>query len=369
MSAFRNTPGENADAFLMDTVPQQLLARALHALPHAVVITDLTGEVLASNSMAQGILTATGTLPTAEDDHDHFIVDWQTQLAAMGETDEGIVTRSVYLPIGQGRRKLVDLFLRRLGEWHGRQTALIVIEDVAERAAMERRLVTSERLAALGRLAGRIAHELNNPLDGILRYIGLAQRVGGEDSHPYLENARNGLQRMAGIIRDMLGHTTAGTAPPDRAAVDKLLDEAITVMQPPAQALGVSVVCDIDESASTAASTALFQVFCNIIKNALDAMPGGGMLGIALRRRDGDCVLEFADSGEGIAEADIDRIFEPFYTTKSGQGAGLGLSVCRGILGRMGGTIAAANRPDAGAVITVRIPPVESAPHAEKPAE
>jgi signal transduction histidine kinase len=353
----------------MDTVPQQLLARALNALPHAVVITDLTGEILASNSAAGEILSATGRLPTTEEAHDHSVVNWQTQLAAAQETDEGVVTRSVYLPIGEGRRKLVDLFLRRLGEWHGRQTALIVVEDVAERAAMERRLVTSERLAALGRLAGRIAHELNNPLDGILRYIGLAQRVGGEESHPYLDSARNGLQRMAGIIRDMLGHTSVGTGTSDRAPVDKLLDEAITVMQPPAQAAGVSVVCDIDESASVAASTALFQVFCNVIKNALDAMPNGGMLGIALRRRDGDCVLEFADTGEGIAQADVDRIFEPFYTTKSGQGAGLGLSVCRGILGRMGGTIAATNRPDAGAVITVRIPPVESAPPADnKPA-
>ena len=351
----------------MDTVPQQLLAKALNALPHAVVITDLTGEILASNTAAREILSARGALPAAEEHHDHSVVNWQTQLAALGETGEHVTARNVYLPVGEGRRKLVDLFLRRLGEWHGHDAVLIVVEDVAERAAMERRLVASERLAALGRLAGRIAHELNNPLDGILRYIGLAQRVGGEQSQAYLENARNGLRRMAGIIHDMLGHTTGATTS-DRAPVDKLLDEAIAVMQPPAQALGVSVVCDMDESASIPAATALFQVFCNIIKNALDAMPKGGMLSIALRQRDRDCVLEFADTGDGVADADVDRIFEPFYTTKAGQGAGLGLSVCRGILGRMGGTISAANRPGTGAVITVRIPPGKSVPPGDAPA-
>jgi two-component system NtrC family sensor kinase len=110
----------------------------------------------------------------------------------------------------------------------------------------------------------------------------------------------------------------------------------------------------------------LFQVFCNIIKNALDAMPAGGLLRVQMRANGRHCVLEFNDTGCGIDPEDAERIFEPFYTTKRDQGAGLGLAVCRSILQRLGGTISAAPRSGGGTVITVRIPLARARPAAKR---
>jgi len=161
---------------------------------------------------------------------------------------------------------------------------LVLVEDVSARLSMERRQAAEERLAATGAIAAKIAHELNNPLDGVMRFLGLAQRVAGEPAGKYLDQARNGLARMAQIIRSLLDQGRPWQAAGERSPVRRLLDEAAGAMQPRAQSLGVSVVCDFDDRVDGTAEGCVFQVFCNVIKNALDAMPGGGVLTIRLRR-------------------------------------------------------------------------------------
>jgi C4-dicarboxylate-specific signal transduction histidine kinase len=234
---------------------------------------------------------------------------------------------------------------------------LIAVQDVSARVSMERRLAAGERLAAAGELAGKIAHELNNPLDGVLRYIGLARRVCGEEAEGYLEKAHVGLTRMAGVIHDLMDQASAWGSSARRQPMGRLLDEAIIAMNPRAQALGVSVVSDLADTAAADMPGNLFQVFCNVIKNALDAMPGGGLLNIRLRIEEGRYVVEFSDTGCGIAPDKAEEIFQPFYTTKPhGEGAGLGLAICREILSRAGGTITAAARGEGGTAVTVTVP-------------
>jgi len=339
----------------MGTSPLKFMAAALEALPHAVLVVDLKGKILAFNAAARAVLTIGECLPGTGREDTPAPVDWRSQLAALADGADTITARNVHWPGKGNRRMLVDVYLRRL-ETANDRAAVVLVEDVSERASMERRLVAQERMGALGRLAGRVAHELNNPLDGILRYVGLAQRAEGDKAGEYLANARSGLERMAGIIRDMLGQTATGAPGVDRAPVELLLDEAIMVMQPPALARGVALACDVAEEACTPVPQCLFQVFCNVIKNALDAMPDGGLLGVRMSRRDDNCVIEFADTGCGLAGEDTERIFEPFYTTKPGRGAGLGLAVCRSMLSRARGTITAAARTDKGAIFTVTIP-------------
>jgi len=139
--------------------------------------------------------------------------------------------------------------------------------------------------------------------------------------------------------------------------MDKLITEAIEVMEARARAIGVASSCDFDDDASVPVPGELFGVFCNIIKNALDAMPGGGLLSIRLRRAKDSLEVTFADTGVGFQHGDAERIFEPFYTTKShGEGAGLGLAVCKDTLGRFGGTIAASQRAKGGTAFVVRLP-------------
>jgi signal transduction histidine kinase len=202
--------------------------------------------------------------------------------------------------------------------------------------------------AADGQLA-RLAHELNNPLDGVLRYVALAARVAGPDAQAYLSAARGGLLRMAGILRGAVTAGSAGVAP-----VGTLLADAVEAMRPRADAAGVAIACRGD-ARGAAAGAELYQVFCNIIKNALDAMPSGGRLDISLAAGGGEVAIEFADSGCGLG-ADGERLFEPGFTTKPLTGAGLGLAICRELLERLGGSIDARPGLSGGSVFEVRVP-------------
>lgn len=218
------------------------------------------------------------------------------------------------------------------------------------------------RMASLGRLAARVAHELNNPLDGILRYVNLALRVnqssGGDARiNDYLDKARGGLLRMAQITTGLLEFSRASHAPPEQATINRIIEDAIASMAGRAAETGVSVERHfLAVDLPVARGSNIFQVFCNLIKNALDAMPEGGRLTATTRSEAGNLVIAIEDTGIGLPE-EADRIFEPFFTTKeAGRGTGLGLAVCREIVERYGGTITAQRRQPRGTAFVVRIP-------------
>jgi len=115
-------------------------------------------------------------------------------------------------------------------------------------------------------------------------------------------------------------------------------------------------------------SANLFQVFCNLVKNAIDAMPTGGTLTVITEIVGSEVVIRFEDTGVGLP-AEIERIFEPFFTTKGpGKGTGLGLAICRDIVEKYNGRITAARRPAGGSVFTIRIP-LESCARVRRPGE
>jgi signal transduction histidine kinase len=346
----------------METDPREIMSLILDALPQAAMIAARDGRVILRNAGADAMLPGGGDMGAVLGDGQAGQVHWDTEMAALADGAGRLVRRGVNLA-GRGSRQLVvDIHYRHLAGLPpdlagGGACVLVLVEDVSSRLSMERRLAAEERLAATGAVAAKVAHELNNPLDGVLRFLGLAQRQAGQQAGKHLEQARQGLMRMAQIIRGLLEQGRPWQAAGERSAVHRLLDEAVAAMQPRAQSLGVSVVCDLDGRVQGAAEGSVFQVFCNIIKNALDAMPGGGVLTICLRPAGAQCEVEFADTGCGLSDQEAVRIFEPFYTTKHpSEGSGLGLSICREILARLGGTIAARGRPEGGAAITVRLP-------------
>jgi len=331
---------------------KELAGLALEALPHAALIADRTGAVLLRNAAGRDRLPPGDMLQEALPVEGDSPIRWAEELRAASETPAGVTHRNLALGGAGGRRLTVDVLIRPLPSSDG--LALILVEDAAPRVSMERRVSASERLSAAGKLAGRVAHELNNPLDGALRYVGLAARSVEGPARDPLDKARQALERMARVLRELLGEATAPGG--QRHPVARLVEEAVSVMGPRAHALGVSIICDLHEGGPTVPGD-VFQVFCNVVKNALDAMPAGGTLTIRQRPGERECRVEFADTGGGLDPAMADEIFQPFYTTKPpGEGAGLGLAICREILARMGGTIAAAVRPEGGALVTVALP-------------
>ena len=220
-----------------------------------------------------------------------------------------------------------------------------------------------ERLAALGRFTVKIAHELNNPLDGILRYINLADRsieLGNtEKLTEYLGQSRSGLLRMVRIVSELLEFSRSRYTPMDEpVAIEQVIEEAIKNTCGRADAPEVEIIRNFTADLPKVRAANLYQVFCNLIKNAMDSMPEGGALEITTTiERSGQIVIELRDSGCGFDPANAEAIFEPFFTTKTqGRGTGLGLAICKDLMARHGGHVSAENHPDRGSIFTVYLP-------------
>ncbi|MHC4443341.1 MAG: PAS domain-containing sensor histidine kinase [Planctomycetota bacterium] len=236
----------------------------------------------------------------------------------------------------------------------------LVIEDVTATVGMEKRLAVSERMAAVGKLAARVAHELNNPLDGIMRYLNLVDRAltsgAAEKVQQYLQEARGGLVRMTEIVRELVEFSRSAYTAFDDAGINTVVEEAIKVMSDKAVQNGVSVVCTLHDDIPAARGTNLFQVFCNLIKNAVDAMPDGGTLTITTQLTDNEVFIRFEDTGVGLPQ-EAEKIFEPFFTTKeAGKGTGLGLAICKDIIEKYNGKIVPHRRSGGGTTFDVIIP-------------
>jgi signal transduction histidine kinase len=237
----------------------------------------------------------------------------------------------------------------------------------AVRSATQTNLLKSEaeteRLAAIGKFTAKIAHELNNPLDGILRYINLASRSveldNAEKLNEYLGQSRQGILRMVKIVRELLEFSRSHYLPVEEPApIEQIIEDAIKTCTSRGDTPPVQIARDFSSGLPKFPAVNLFQVFCNLIKNALDSMPDGGTLEITTTAEsNGGILIEFRDTGHGFDPADTDALFEPFFTTKTqGRGTGLGLAICKDLVARHGGYISAANRAEAGSVFTVHLP-------------
>lgn len=262
-----------------------------------------------------------------------------------------------------GPQRLISLIGAPLTDSDGTEVigGILTVEDVTAKVAIEQRLVVSERLAAVGKLAAKVAHELNNPLDGILRYINLAMRVIGEDGDEravrYMDECRKGLMRMVQIISELLEFSRSTYSAYETADINKVVEDAVKAMAVTTGRAAVKVVTDYAADMPTIRGGNLFQVFCNMIKNAADAIEGGGMLYIKTRLSDLELAVEFRDTGHGLPSDHISRIFQPFFTTKeNGKGTGLGLAVCKDIVEKYNGRIEASNVEGGGARFLVRLP-------------
>jgi signal transduction histidine kinase len=239
---------------------------------------------------------------------------------------------------------------------------IILLENVTEKATLQKQYAHNERLASLGKLASKVAHELNNPMDGVLRYINLAKRIINEHglAKPveYLDNAGDGLKRMIGIITELLEFARSRHSPLEDTSIDKIIEEAIKYNEPMASTASVEIQRQYTTPLPKAKCGNLFQVFCNLTKNAIEAMPDGGKITITCDVSDDNiAAIKFRDTGKGIDPALCEAIFEPFFSTKTARkGTGLGLAICRDIIEKHGGQITAQNAPDSGSIFTVYLP-------------
>lgn len=230
----------------------------------------------------------------------------------------------------------------------------------------QQRLVQSAKLAAIGELAASVAHEINNPLTVIVGNSQLLQSQLPADSleHQKVSSIETEAHRAGKIVRDLLDFSRRRE--PSRAplALHEVLERSIDLIRPKLKTSGVEVerVFNVALPPILGDRDQLTQVFVNMITNAVDAMDGGGSLVVETglqQSEDGRAMVgvSFSDTGHGIPPEQIERIFEPFYTTKAeGSGTGLGLSVSLGIIRGHAGTIDIESKPGLGTTVRIRLP-------------
>jgi signal transduction histidine kinase len=225
---------------------------------------------------------------------------------------------------------------------------------------LERQLFHSERLATVGRVVAGIAHEINNPLEGMLNYLTLAkedlERADIASVRRRLEGVQEGMERVVGTVRQVLAQVDPASAPPNPVDVCDLSRQTVAFVESRRAYRETNFLVELpDEPLMVLGNSVMLgQVLMNLVLNACEAQPQGGEVWLTADRSDGRIRVGVADRGPGISPAIQARIFEPFFSTKGSTG--LGLSVCNTIVAQHGGELEVENRDGGGAVFRVTLP-------------
>lgn len=217
----------------------------------------------------------------------------------------------------------------------------------------------SQKYSSLGKLVGGLVHEVNNPLDGVMRYVRLASDYIEEDGpvKDYLQQARVGLGRIAKIIRSLLDFSWSLSPSAGKIDINATIDESLFMFSHKLVAYNVEVKKEFSSDLPEIPDLRLKLVFNNLVKNACEAMKSGGALLISTASVDKMIEIRFQDTGPGVPQEIREKVFEPFFTTKNiGEGSGLGLSMTYEVIKRYKGNIFIKDAPGSGAVFVIQLP-------------
>jgi signal transduction histidine kinase len=243
---------------------------------------------------------------------------------------------------------------------------LVPIVSVREREELRSRLLQSEKLAALGHFVAGVAHELNNPLQGVLGHLELLRTTGAfpEKLSQEIRRIYRDADRAAKVVRTLMVFAGSGRLRRRKAGLNGIVQKVLALRKASCRARHIEVVRHYDQQLPRLLVDPLLlhQVFLNVVMNAEQAVtstgePGRIEITTGPGREDGWVVAIVRDTGPGLSDDTLPRVFEPFYTTRDvGQGIGLGLALAYGIIQEHGGRISADNHPDGGAVFTMELP-------------
>lgn len=264
-----------------------------------------------------------------------------------------------------GARLLVNITtapLQATGPASHATGTIVIFEDITERTQLEEQLRISEKMASLGLLAAGVAHEVNTPLTGISSYTQMLLEGSdpGDPRTAVLEKIEKQTFRAARIVNGLLHLSRSGVGDAsERTVVDlnAVVSDVLALLEHQFEKGSIKIRRELDEAPVEVVGFEfkLQQVFLNLFLNARDAMPSGGWLTIATRREGEEAVAEVFDTGAGIPQEHLDRIYDPFFTTKPiGQGTGLGLSITYGIVREHEASIHCASAPGQGTRFTLR---------------
>lgn len=232
-----------------------------------------------------------------------------------------------------------------------------------------RRFAQSEKLVSLGKLSAGIAHEINNPLTNALMNAGLLEKTlsDRDDSDPLLWKRLDGIKRSitraAKIAGELLYFSREGESAFELLRLDQVLNQTLDLVGSRKNHYDIQMEAD-RVPAVMGVPWKIEEVFLNVLMNAMDASPSGGLIDIHLAMEGGWVCCRIRDEGTGIPPEILDRLFDPFFTTKEpGKGTGLGLSICYGIMQFHGGEIHIDSEPGRGTTVRLLFPIPDEATH------
>jgi len=256
----------------------------------------------------------------------------------------------------------------------GEPCFLCVARDVTQTKQMQNQLVRSERLAATGQLAASIAHEINSPLQGITALLNVLRSTYSSDEYLQrkLDLIKSAFNSIRDTVKNLIDLNRPGKEKMQLTDVNQVIDNTVALVKSLLKKNMIAAHLELEAKNSTffASPQQVGQVLMNLINNAVEAITGvpgyferahgeqagGGRIDIRTYNRDEEFVIELRDSGPGIPPGDLNRIFDPFFTSKKPMGMGVGLAICHGIIAEHHGKITAENAPGGGAVFTITLP-------------
>ena len=244
----------------------------------------------------------------------------------------------------------------------GHVQTLVLIQDITDMKRMEEQMMHSEKLSALARISAGVAHEIGNPLTSISSYVQILREMEHDEfTRESLDTIAKHINRITDIVRQMSSFSKTATSDLKSHDVRELVMLTLDLVKYDKRLKDIEIRMDIpDELPGVVVNeTQSIQVFMNIILNAADAMPSGGVLYIKAVKLERDVEISFSDTGPGIPPEHLEKIFDPFFTTKE-KGTGLGLAVSYNIIKSCQGDIVVQNKPEGGTIFQVRLPYYES---------
>ena len=360
------------------------LNKSIQSSPNAIMATDIKGNILLWNRAAEETLGYRTEEVIGKMKIDRIYPEGMAKkvMQMMRSPEHGPVGKLSAYPMVYVRQdgEVVEgnLSSAIIYDAEGKESASVgIFVDLKERLDMERKLrqtqeqlLQSEKLAAMGRLTSQIAHELNNPLYGIMNTLELLKtEIPLENKRrKILEMALSETTRLAEMLRKMLSFSKPDQEQRVPSNINMLLDEILLLQEKQLREHSIVILQDLQEDLPevNASKNQLRQVFLNLISNARDAMPEGGTLSVTTREMNDTILIEVSDTGTGIRDENLKKIFDAFFTTKDTvKDVGLGLSVCYGFIRDHGGDIQVRSRVDAGTTFSITLPVHKGADTAE----
>lgn len=347
---------------------RRLLETVFHTIRDGIVVTDSTGTMQYANDAAFRLLGLRDREIGKRNLFRRLPELARTLNLSPQRADYSGLSATCEIRLDYPESRIVQVYIVPVEATMGEDDApgsAVIFSDITEAKLSTEELIENEKIASIMMLAAGVAHELGNPLNSLTIHLQLLKRqLEKVEASPQTEKALRSVQicsaevtRLDQIITHFLGAVRPQTPDFREVRLLDILNEVLEVEEGHFQSKQIEVTVDLEGYLPPVeADPALVkQVFFNILKNAIEAMAGGGTLRIRTRRNRQSAFLDFADSGRGIDAEDLSKVFQPYFTTKT-EGTGLGMMIAQRIMRDHGGQIAIDSQAGKGTVVTLQFP-------------